>query len=80
MNVQNGRMPGELDRHLGRRIGTSLLLVIGLAVSLFGFVEDASAMLNALEWCYALLMVAAYPLTAMPWRHTGFRSKLAVNN
>ncbi len=43
MNVQNGRMPGELDRHLGRRIGTSLLLVIGLAVSLFGFVEDASA-------------------------------------
>lgn len=43
MNVQNGRMPGELDRHLGRRIGVSLLLVIGLAVSLFGFVEDASA-------------------------------------
>ena len=43
MNVQNGRMPGELDRHPGRRIGVSLLLVIGLAVSLFGFVEDASA-------------------------------------
>ncbi len=43
MNVQNGRMPGELDRHPGRRIGTSLLLMIGLAVSLFGFVEDASA-------------------------------------
>lgn len=43
MNVQNGRMPGELDRHPGRRIGVSLLLVIGLAVSLFGFVEEASA-------------------------------------
>ena len=43
MNVQNGRMLGELDRHPGRRIGVSLLLVIGLAVSLFGFVEDASA-------------------------------------
>lgn len=43
MNVQNGRVPGELDRRPGRRIGVSLLLVIGLAVSLFGFVEDASA-------------------------------------
>ncbi len=43
MNVQNGRMPGEQGRHSGRRIGVSLLVVIGLAVSLFGFVEDASA-------------------------------------
>src|SRR3546814_4704260 len=43
MNAQNGWMSGERVRHSSLRIGAPLMLVIGLAVSLFGFVEDASA-------------------------------------
>jgi len=43
MNAQNGWMSGERVRHSSLRIGAPLMLVIGLAVSLFGFVEIASA-------------------------------------
>ncbi len=43
MSAQNDWMPGERVRQSSRRIWASLMLTIGLAASLCGFVEDASA-------------------------------------
>jgi GNAT superfamily N-acetyltransferase len=68
------------QRHGFMAIFAALILLGVGSLPFQFFVEDASAMLNALEWCYALLMVAAYPLTAMAWRHTGFRSALTIAN
>jgi hypothetical protein len=51
----------------------ALLLGLGLAsLPLQFLVDNRDAWLNALEWVYALLMVACYPLTAMAFAHTGF--------
>lgn len=51
----------------------ALLIGVGVAsLPLQYLVEDRSALLNALEWQYALLMILAYPLTAWCWRRTGY--------
>ena len=60
---------------------SSALLGLGLCSLPLQFLfEDArlDAALNALEWSYALLMVAAYPLTAIAWRRTGFRLRFTL--
>lgn len=52
----------------------ALLIVLGLAsLPLQYLVEDRRALLNAIEWSYALLMVCLYPLTGLAWRATGLR-------
>lgn len=57
-----------------------LLLGLGLAsLPLQYVVDDRDALLNAVEWQYALLMVVAYPLTAMSWTRTGFDIRVRVN-
>jgi len=57
-----------------------LLLGLGLAsLPLQYVVDDRDALLNAVEWQYALLMIVAYPLTALCWRRTGFRLGAAVD-
>lgn len=35
-------------------------------------------LLNVIEWWYALLMIAAYPLTALAWRQSGYRLQLTI--
>lgn len=58
----------------------ALLLGLGLAsLPLQYVVDDRDAMLNAVEWQYALLMIVAYPLTAISWRRTGFDVRVRVN-
>lgn len=51
----------------------ALLLLLGLSSLPMQFAgEDRDAWLNALEWVYALLMVACYPLTAIAFQHSRF--------
>jgi hypothetical protein len=58
----------------------ALLLGLGLAsLPLQYVVDDRDAMLNAVEWQYALLMIVAYPLTAIAWRRTGFDVGVRIN-
>lgn len=59
----------------------ALLLGLGLASLPLQFLLDGparDARMNALEWQYALLMVAAYPLTGLAWRRSGFRLDFAL--
>lgn len=55
----------------------ALLLLLGLASLPLQFMDiteaEQDAWLNVLEWWYALLMVALYPLTALAFERTGFR-------
>lgn len=54
----------------------ALLLLLGLASLPLQFADiteaQQDAWLNALEWWYALLMAAIYPLTALAFQRTGF--------
>lgn len=53
---------------------SGLLLALGLiSLPLQHYASDVDAAINALEWTYALLMVAFYPLIASGWAQTGFR-------
>ncbi|HEY0917555.1 MAG TPA: hypothetical protein VGE22_21920, partial [Solimonas sp.] len=59
----------------------ALLLGLGLASLPLQFLFDGparDARMNALEWQYALLMVAAYPLTGLAWRRSGFRARFGI--
>lgn len=59
----------------------ALLLLLGLASLPLQFWFEGrakDALMNALEWQYALLMVLAYPLTGYAWRRTGFRLGFAL--
>ena len=59
----------------------ALLLGLGLASLPLQFLLDGPAQdarMNALEWQYAFLMVAAYPLTGLAWRRSGFRLQFAL--
>ncbi|HEY0973594.1 MAG TPA: hypothetical protein VGE57_03795 [Solimonas sp.] len=52
----------------------ALLLLLGLAsLPLQHYAHDADAAIDALEWTYALLMIAFFPLVALAWQRTGFR-------
>lgn len=56
-----------------------LLLGLGLtSLPLQYLVDDRDRLLNAIEWQYALLMVAAYPLTGIAWSRTGFRLSFRI--
>jgi hypothetical protein len=70
--LRSGRLPLALRRAF---LGVFALLIgLGLAsLPLQFWVEDRRALLNALEWSYALLMVSTYPLTAYAWRTLGLR-------
>lgn len=60
----------------------ALLLGLGLASLPLQFLLEGDArdaLMNALEWQYALLMVAAYPLTGLAWRRSGFRIGFQLN-
>lgn len=53
------------------------LIVLGLAsLPLQFIVEDRRAVLNALEWWYALLMVGTYALMGRVWQRQGWRLQL----
>lgn len=56
------------------------LLLLGLSSLPLQFIDgiDRRAMLNALEWIYALLMIACYPLTALAFLQSGFRASASV--
>lgn len=70
-----GALPTALRRAF--LVVLALLLGLGLAsLPLQFFTADPDAWLNALEWWYALLMVACYPLTAIAFRITGFTAAL----
>jgi hypothetical protein len=57
----------------------ALLILLGLAsLPLQYLVEDRRALLNAIEWSYALLMVCLYPLTGLAWRATGLRLQIRL--
>jgi hypothetical protein len=57
----------------------ALLILLGLAsLPLQYLVEDRDALLNAIEWSYALLMVCLYPLTGRAWRATGLRLQIRL--
>jgi hypothetical protein len=59
----------------------ALLLGLGLASLPLQFLLDdpaQDARMNALEWQYAFLMVAAYPLTGLAWRRSGFLLQFAL--
>lgn len=74
-------LPGRLRRCF--LLLSALLLGLGLASLPLQFLFDGErrdALLNALEWQYALLMVLAYPLTALAWRRSGFRLVLRLGS
>ncbi|MDP1541629.1 MAG: hypothetical protein Q8L99_00575 [Polycyclovorans sp.] len=51
--------------------------MLGLAsLPLQFIVEDRRAVLNALEWWYALLMVGTYALMGRVWQRQGWRLQL----
>ena len=53
------------------------LIMLGLAsLPLQFIVEDRRAVLNALEWWYALLMVGTYALMGRVWQRQGWRLQL----
>lgn len=59
----------------------ALLLGLGLASLPLQFLLEGAArdaLMNALEWQYALLMVAAYPLTGLAWRRTDLQLQFTV--
>lgn len=59
----------------------ALLLLLGLASLPLQFADiteaEQDAWLNALEWWYALLMAALYPLMALAFERTGFTLRTA---
>ena len=66
---------GVLAPWLKRAFVTVLALLLGLGLAslpLQFVVDDRDAWLNALEWVYALLMAACYPLVAIAFSRTGF--------
>lgn len=69
--VRDARLPLWLR---GGKVGLCVaLLGLGLlSLPLQYLVADRGAVLNALEWTYALLMVSYFPLTGLAWRATGF--------
>lgn len=69
--VGEPRVSNRIQR--GWLILCGLLLGLGLASLPLQFVvDDRRRLLNAIEWLYALLMMAAYPLTGYAWRASGF--------
>jgi hypothetical protein len=55
------------------------LLALGLcSIPLQALGDAADAAVNALEWCYALLMTAFYALIGIGWKHTGFNLQARV--
>lgn len=57
----------------------ALLLALGLgSLPLQFLVDDRKRLLNIVEWWYALLMVAAYPLTGVAWMKDGL--KISIKN
>lgn len=57
----------------------ALLILLGLAsLPLQYLAEDRRALLNAIEWSYALLMACLYPLTGLAWRSTGLRLQIRL--
>lgn len=47
----------------------ALMLLLGIAsIPLQHFAEDRDAALNAIEWCYALLMTTAFVIVGIDWR------------
>jgi hypothetical protein len=74
-------LPGSLRRAF--LLLSALLLGLGLASLPLQFLLDGQrrdAWLNAVEWQYALLMVLAYPLTALAWRRSGFRLAFSLRS
>lgn len=68
--------PGLLHRahRLGFLLLFAALILLGLAsLPLQFWVDDRKALLNAIEWWYALLMVVTYALTGLVWRREGWR-------
>lgn len=69
---------------LTRRAMTALccaLLGLGLAsLPLQALVVDRDALLNAIEWSYALLMSLFFPFVVYAWNATGFRIGVQVWN
>lgn len=52
----------------------ALLLFLGLAsIPLQHLMPDRDAALNAVEWCFALLMTLGFLLIAWDWQRAGFR-------
>lgn len=49
------------------------MLLLGLAsLPLQHLMGDRDAWVNRLEWCFALLMIAVFPLVGWGWRRSGF--------
>lgn len=54
-----------------------LMLLLGLAsIPLQHLVEDRRALLDSIEWCYALLMTSVFTLIGIHWHRTGLRLQL----
>ena len=52
----------------------AVMLVLGIAsIPLQHWVDDRGALLNAIEWNYALLMVCVFALIGRIWQRQGFR-------
>jgi hypothetical protein len=52
-----------------------IMLLLGLAsIPLRNLFEDRNAAVNAIEWCYALLMSTFFPLAGLAARRTRFRA------
>ncbi|MBI2383806.1 MAG: hypothetical protein HYV18_07040 [Gammaproteobacteria bacterium] len=55
------------------------MLVLGVAsIPMQHLAADRDAVVNAIEWTYALLMMAFFPFTALAWRATGAAVQVTV--
>lgn len=72
-----GALPLYLRRSL---LGLcAAMLALGLAsLPLQHLMRDRDAAVNAIEWCYTLLMTSVFPLIGLAWRQTGFRLQLVM--
>lgn len=82
-------LAGVLNRHRGvaRPVARTLtglcaaMLLLGIAsVPLQNFAPDRDAALNAIEWCYALLMTSVFPLVGLAWHRSGFRLRVRAEH
>lgn len=68
-------MPGTLRQAM--LVLLAAMLLMGLtAVALQNYVSDRDALLNAIEWCYALLMLTVFGLLGRTWQRQGLRLRL----
>lgn len=77
--LRDARLPRWL--RTGKVLLCAAMLGLGLlSLPLQFIVADRDALLNALEWSYALLMASYFPLTGLAWRRTGFALRTGPDN